>query len=286
MKKIIMVLLACASFASPAVAHDGTRVWIDVVNGKVVTLTSDNDLAPTIYTNSQLFTTELDDVFGVFTTEFPGYEVRRTGGSVSSETTFGFNITGPALFFDTATQTFVTTQAQFGPPQSGPVPQMALSIGSTISVTASGLVSGFNFFTFHQIGDHAHLSYTLLGDGETASDGPVGVYAVALQLTSNGLASSDTFYLLIGKGVADEDPEFQTAIAVAEATLVSQTVLGDMNCSGALDIADVPDFAQALLDPTGYTNTHQSCNILRGDMNQDGLVNGRDVQLFVSHLTN
>lgn len=280
-----MKFFACSAIAllavgSPALAHDGPRVWVDVVAGKVVTLTSDNDLDPTVYTPGRIFTTELGELFGIWTTEFPGYEVRRTGGSVNSGTVFGFNLTGPALYFDTGTNTYKTVQLAFGAP--GPVPQIAVSQGASIRSTGGGPVAGFNYFAFFDEGDHSHLQYTLLGDGVNPVNGPTGVYAISLELTSAGLTTSDPYYILIGKGVTQSDPLFQTAKAVAEATLVSAP--GDMDCNGALELADTSHFVQALLDPAGYSASHPNCPIMRGDMNQDGLVNGSDVQWFLTAL--
>lgn len=55
---------------------------------------------------------------------------------------------------------------------------------------------------------------------------------------------------------------------------------GDMNCDCAVNLADLPHFVQALVDPAGFTG----CNILNGDMQPDGNVDGRDVQGFASLL--
>ncbi len=278
MKNWKITIGVALAFATSAFAHPGPRIWIGNVGGRVSTFVSDNDLAPSVYTPSRLFATDMENVAGIYTTNFPGYEVRRTGGDVSPGTTFGFNIAGPALYFDKTNSNFPTTEAMFGPP----APQLAISLGATSRATALGPVVGFNFFTFNQIGDHSHLSYTLLGDGVTASDGPAGVYAISLNLTSSGPATSDTFYLLIGKDVEPSDPLFQSAIAAAQAALVP--VSGDMDCSGALDAADVAVFVQAQIDPDAYAAGHPTCAILRGDMNGDGLLDGRDVQGFVAAL--
>ena len=56
--------------------------------------------------------------------------------------------------------------------------------------------------------------------------------------------------------------------------------IGDMNCDCAVNIADIPPFVQALVDPAGFTG----CNILNGDMQPDGNVNGLDVQGFAALL--
>ncbi len=256
-------------FATMSFGHDGPRVWIDTVDGGVVTLTSDNDSAPTTYTPLRLFTTDLEELLGVYTTDLPGYEVRRDGGSVPAETTFGFNIVGPLLYFDDVTETFVTVQDLFGPPQPGPVPQVAILLDSEIRVTNEGTVSGFDFYTYHATADHAHLTDTFLGDGSTASDGPSGVHTLPLQLTSAGLTSSETYYLLMGKDVAQDDPLFEEAVAVAQATLVGGPVPGDMNGDGTVDDADVEPFVAVLLGLDSDPD-HLTVADVNGDENADG----------------
>jgi hypothetical protein len=55
---------------------------------------------------------------------------------------------------------------------------------------------------------------------------------------------------------------------------------GDMNCDGALNIADIPLFVDALVD----TGSFGGCDISRADMNGDTLINGHDTQPFVAAL--
>jgi hypothetical protein len=57
-----------------------------------------------------------------------------------------------------------------------------------------------------------------------------------------------------------------------------------MNCDGVLDLDDVPAMVLALLDPAGYAAAYPACDILNGDMQSDGNVNGGDVQGFVNLL--
>ncbi len=58
-------------------------------------------------------------------------------------------------------------------------------------------------------------------------------------------------------------------------------VLGDMNCDGVLDLDDVPAMVLALLDPDAYAITYPDCDITAGDINEDGNVDGLDLQGFV-----
>lgn len=284
MRMLILSALALLAIAPMSLAHPGPRIWLGNTDGSIVTFTSDNDLNPTTYSASRLFSTELDDLAGIFTVQFPGFEVRRDGGNVAPETTFGFNITGPLLYFDDVTDAFVTVADMFGPPEPGPIPQLAVSRGSDIRLTGPGPVNGFNFFTFHGIGDHSHLSYTLLGDGVNAGGGPTGVYALPMNVSSAALATSETYYLLIGKEVAETDPLFLDAYAVAQATLVPTDIPGDMNCDGAVNESDIPGFVLALLDPAAYDAAYPGCDSVRADMNNDGESDALDMQGFTNAL--
>lgn len=67
-------------------------------------------------------------------------------------------------------------------------------------------------------------------------------------------------------------------------TGVGCPISGNMNCNCALDPLDIDAFVQALLDPAGYAAAHPTCNILRGDMQPDGNVDGTDIQGFINLL--
>lgn len=58
--------------------------------------------------------------------------------------------------------------------------------------------------------------------------------------------------------------------------------LGDMDCSGFVDAADVAPFVQALLDPDGYDLAFPNCDKSLSDMNQDTLRDGDDIADFVA----
>jgi hypothetical protein len=64
---------------------------------------------------------------------------------------------------------------------------------------------------------------------------------------------------------------------------------GDLNCDGVVNVADIPHFVQALVDPAGYDADHDGtpysvCQRSRADMNQDTFEDGLDVQPFVNTL--
>jgi hypothetical protein len=272
-------LLVVLCFALEARAHDGPRFWIGNLCNEIATYTSDNDLNPLVYPPARLFATDLTPFFGVYTTQFPGFEVRRSGGNVASGTTFGFNIAGPLLWYDADLDRFLTVQQEFGPPEPGPVPQLALSLGSNVRVTGNGPVTGFAFFTFHQVGDHSHLSFTLLGDGSNPVDGPSGVYALALQLTSGGLVTSDVFYLLLRKGVTSADPLF---LAAQEAARASLAIPGDHDVDGDADLHDLAEFQGCF---TGAGSFALECACAFSDLDGDSDVDVDDAEAITSGLT-
>ena len=61
-------------------------------------------------------------------------------------------------------------------------------------------------------------------------------------------------------------------------------LLGDMDCSGMVNLNDIGPFATALLDPAAYVIQHPSCAISNADMNQDLKEDALDIQLFVDTL--
>jgi hypothetical protein len=200
-------LLLPAALAS---AHDGPRIWVDSISGRLVTLASDDDFDPTAYYPSRVFSAELEFFFGIYTTEFPGFEVPRSGSlgsEVLRDQPLSFSLAGELLYLNPTTGRLQPISAAF----TSPAPQMAVSMGADFRITSSLPQPGFEFFTFTGIGDHAHLAFTLLGDGTSAGGGPDGVYALPLQLHATGLGDSLPFFILLGKNIPESDPLFRAA---------------------------------------------------------------------------
>ncbi|MCB9855174.1 MAG: hypothetical protein H6818_05755 [Phycisphaerales bacterium] len=61
-------------------------------------------------------------------------------------------------------------------------------------------------------------------------------------------------------------------------------ILGDMDCSGDVNVDDVLPFTRALLDPTAYEAEYPDCDKDRADMNEDASRNSADIALFVAAL--
>ncbi len=208
MNRLILVTPLMASMlSSMAHAHPGPRVWISIDGATIVTYGGDYPPGnPGDYQPSRVFTGMLVDEDDVWSTEFPGYQ-KVPGGTIPNETTFSYNITGPLLwynpgggnpFFETVTEHFVSLP---------PIPQMAVTNNVfQTKVTASGFVMGNSTFTYHgDDNDHAHLTYTLFGNGTMAGGGPNGIYALPLQLIASGATASETYYIVLGKNVSQAE---------------------------------------------------------------------------------
>jgi len=94
----------------------------------------------------------------------------------------------------------------------------------------------------------------------------------------NGTGEED-YSEMLGNGLWNDIPVAATATRFALVE-VGVSPIGDMDCSGVVDPADVQAFVLALIDPSGYAIQYPGCSILNGDMNTDTLVNGLDIDPF------
>jgi len=190
-RNTIAVLLLPLAATSMALGHAGPRIYVDVENDTVVTKKSHH----ANFEPSQVFAGTLTELppagTNIWRTDFPGFEAAG-GHQIPDETMFGFNILDAvkvwngSAFVDPGTEKF--------------------NISRTLDVnTGAGFVGGFNFFTQSDVGSHAHLTYSLLGNGSALGGGDNGVYALKLELTSGGLDDSLPFYLLLSKNASSED---------------------------------------------------------------------------------
>jgi len=70
----------------------------------------------------------------------------------------------------------------------------------------------------------------------------------------------------------------------ANFAIVPGATIGDLNCDGVVNAADVDPFILALANPAAYTAQFPGCPQNRGDANTDLLVNGDDVEPFLEIL--
>ena len=226
MKTKIILIAGLFTTTPVAFAHDGQRIFLGNSGGRITTYIGDNNESSTLFSSERIFSTELPNFLGsgIYTTDFPGYQIVE-GTGVVSNTDFSFNLLGPLLYFDNynpvnGTGIFKPVSTAFSS-LSG-IPQMALSESSSVRVTSGLPQTGFSFLTYTGAGDHGHISYTLFGNGTGVSNGPAGMYALPLEITSPSLSTSLPFYLLLGKDVAPGTPQFIASESIAHTTLVPE----------------------------------------------------------------
>jgi len=187
-----IALLLPLGLATTALGHAGPRIYVDVENNTVVTKTNHNST----YELSQVFEGTLTELSpagtNIWLTDFPGYEAAG-GHQIPDETSFGFNVLDALKVWNGST--FVDPGTE----------ELNISRNTSNVNTGAGFVPGFSYFTQSDVGSHAHLTYSLLGNGSAIGGGDNGVYALKLELTSTGLTSSAPFYLLLSKSASSGD---------------------------------------------------------------------------------
>jgi len=87
---------------------------------------------------------------------------------------------------------------------------------------------------------------------------------------------------------ASDNPNNSLTEAAVDAVFVQgagcEPVLGDMNCDGELNNADIPGFVLVMIDPEQYENENPYCPKTRADANLDGELNNADIPVFVEML--
>ncbi|MCH8806592.1 MAG: hypothetical protein IH986_10950 [Planctomycetes bacterium] len=64
------------------------------------------------------------------------------------------------------------------------------------------------------------------------------------------------------------------------AGLIATAPMGDLNCDGVLNGADINPFFLALGNPTMYATRFPNCDPMNGDINRDGRLDGADINPF------
>jgi hypothetical protein len=259
-------------FVAPRVfAHPGPRIWVNVQDQQVTTYQGAYPPGdPSNYTRARVFSQPLSGEDDVWYSDFPGFQ-QVPGGTIPTSTNFGYDIAGPLLYYEppagARTARFRTVARHFG--GSSAVPQIAVTneLFQT-RITASGFVQGDLAFAYNGgAGDHNHLTYTLLPDGTTAGGGADGIYVLSLRLTSESIAPSEPYFLLLGKNATAD--QMTDAMTLANRTLV---LPGDANGDSVVSFADFQRLER------GFGNGDAGWQ--DGDFNSDGLVNQADFLLL------
>lgn len=83
-------------------------------------------------------------------------------------------------------------------------------------------------------------------------------------------------------GPAFGDPGYYFVVTVVPPVTV---LLGDMNCDGAVNLADVSAFATALVDLSAYTGQFPTCDpVLHGDFSNNSTLDAGDIAGFIAVL--
>ena len=160
MKKFTFVLFG--AIASAALAHPGPRVWIGNEGNQLITYQKSG----TDYVHEQVFSQPLENILdNIWTTDFPGYEVR-SNGNVASGPEIGIDFTGPLLRYTGSGIGFTELSAPTDP---------KLAITNEIDETvfsSTGVAPGYLFFYPSAPGDHAHLfaAYARAAQREAAEE--------------------------------------------------------------------------------------------------------------------
>lgn len=253
-----LIPLFCMTVTTGAMAHPGPRIWLGVEEGKIVTYSSDNDTAPTSFTQSHVFlaggvenaaagdgqlrrasSDPSNPSYNTWTTNWPGYQAVPSTNGFTTSNQLGYQITNALWVFDGSN--FISVEDHFG----ANAPQVRISASqpnpdptgpSTVTVTtdtAGGAVEGDTFFYFANDSTHAHPRYTLLGDGVNPGAGADGIYALTLQLTAPGLAASDPYVLLMAKNYSVNDALYRQAIGAAGALVPEPAAVSLLLLGGA-----------------------------------------------------
>jgi len=77
---------------------------------------------------------------------------------------------------------------------------------------------------------------------------------------------------------------FSGPIGAIRMTPIVTPLPGDMNCDGAVNLADVEPFCLALTDPEAYAQSPFGCDRGNADVNADGAIDGLDIPAWVAIL--
>ncbi len=154
----------------------------------------------------------------------------------------------------------------------------------TLAVT----VSKQNYLPFEGSANVTQGTFTvqvnIVGQGSVILDPPGGSYGAgtSVQLTAEP-ATAWRFDHWSGDAHGTDNP---TTVIVNGNLNVTATffLIGDMNCSGAVDFDDINPFVTALSSQAEYEAQYPNCAYLNADCNLDGVVNFDDITPFVELL--
>jgi hypothetical protein len=128
------------------------------------------------------------------------------------------------------------------------------------------------------------LTVNTVGQGSVILDPPGGAYPAnaTVQLTADA-ASGWHFDHWSGDLSGSTNPD--TLVMDGDKTVTASFgQIGDVNCDGVVDFADINPFVLAITDPAQYQQAYPDCYLLNADINLDGTVGFGDINPFVNCL--
>lgn len=147
----------------------------------------------------------------------------------------------------------------------------ALGVTDVSAAAADTAVNGFDLF----------IPYSDIGLAFTPGT-PIGIAAF---ITSSAGVVSNQWLPGLGGGVGNPGvaPNLMT-IAGDQFATVTIPLRGDANCDGVVTLSDTNLFAMGLIDFDAYLSANTGCGAESLDMNNDGYLDGRDVEAFAAVL--
>jgi hypothetical protein len=253
----ITALAFSLMFAAAASAQHSGDIFLDVVDGRIVTGEVNPDQS--VELGVRVFAATFGDTGFPTFTQNPGFDC--LPGTFPTGTANGFNaLAGLTVWNDEGFE-----------PADGE--RLRIAFGPLNVTLADEPIEGFTINVQSDGGWHRHLSYTILGPDDNTNPLP-GIYLLELELynTSASIEPSKPFWKVFNFGMSASI--HQEAIAWVEANLFeTDDCPADLNGDGVVDGADLLILLSEWGPCTG------DCD---ADLNNDDVVDGADLLILLS----
>ncbi len=105
---------------------------------------------------------------------------------------------------------------------------------------------------------------------------------IDIGINASGFATISATDIILGSIVVPPFPPLQISGGRITGELtIEPAVLGDTNCDGLVNAADIDSFVLTITNPDAYRATFPNCGLAAADANGDGLTNAADIDGFV-----
>ncbi len=146
----------------------------------------------------------------------------------------------------------------------------------TVNVTDPAGNSSFSYSWSAPVNPSSGRSLALVSGGDVAD--ATATYA------SPVLPPETTNLYAVNCIVTGDQTEATAVVSTTVQVLPPVYLRGDMDCNGVIEMADVPLFVEALLDPIGFDAAHPNCDSSQADVDGSGGSDGGDITEFVTLL--